>query len=51
MVYSSDDINQGWDGKYKGSLMNSDTYSYYVVVETYNNGQQLTKKGNILLLR
>jgi gliding motility-associated-like protein len=49
-VFFTDDINQGWDGYYKGQLQNIDTYVYYVEAEMYDGTIQ-TKKGNILLMR
>lgn len=49
-VFFTDDINQGWDGYYKGELQNIDTYVYYVEAEMYD-GNVITKKGNILLMR
>ncbi len=49
-VFFTDDINQGWDGYYKGQLQNIDTYVYYVEAEMYDGTTQ-TKKGNILLMR
>jgi gliding motility-associated-like protein len=50
LVFFTDDINQGWDGYYKGKLQNVESYAYSVVVETYE-GKQLTTKGLINLLR
>ena len=50
-VFTTTDINVGWDGTYKGKRQNMDTYAYYVKVETYIDPQPLTKKGNITLIR
>lgn len=49
-VFYTDDINQGWDGYYKGQLQNIDNYSYYVEAEMYD-GSVRTKKGYIMLIR
>jgi gliding motility-associated-like protein len=49
-VFESNSISQGWDGTYKGQPMNTGTYSYYLTVQTFN-GNNITKKGNIALIR
>ncbi|MDQ3191547.1 MAG: gliding motility-associated C-terminal domain-containing protein, partial [Bacteroidota bacterium] len=51
LVFSTDDINQGWDGKYKGVLQNIETYAYTVKAETFIDADPITKKGFIKLLR
>lgn len=50
LMFQTDDINQGWDGYYKGKLQNVETYAYSVIIETYD-GKNLTKKGMINLLK
>ncbi len=49
-IFTTDDINQGWDGTFKGIKQNIDTYAYTAKVETYS-GKALTKNGLINLLR
>lgn len=49
-VFTSTDVNKGWDGYFKGSLMPVGVYVYYLKA-VMNNGAQLTKKGTITLLR
>jgi gliding motility-associated-like protein len=49
-VFYTDDLNRGWDGTYKGKLQNIDSYAYTVTAEMWN-GQLMTKKGTITLLR
>lgn len=51
LVFSSNDINIGWDGTYKGKLQNTESYAYTVVVETYIDANPIEKKGFIKLLR
>jgi len=41
----------GWDGTFHGVPQNIDTYFWTVTVETWINGETLTKKGTIALLR
>jgi len=50
LVFTSTDVNKGWDGYYKGSLMPVGVYVYYLKA-AMNNGAQLNKKGTITLLR
>ena len=42
--------NTGWDGKFKGKDMDSDTY-FYTASYIDRNHQQQTKKGSVTLLR
>lgn len=50
MLFRSDNINVGWDGTYKGKNQPVGVYVYFVKA-VMNDGQQLTKKGTITLLR
>lgn len=50
LIFQTDDINEGWDGFYKGKPQNIDTYVWVATVE-YLDGQEQTKKGTINLLR
>lgn len=49
-VFRTDDIDEGWNGMYKGELQDIDTYTYYVKAEMWD-GSVESKKGNILLMR
>jgi gliding motility-associated-like protein len=49
LVYSSDDVNEGWNGFYRGKLQNSDTYTYTIEATTIH-GYKFEKKGTFLLL-
>ena len=50
LMFRSNDLDNGWDGTYKGKPQNMDTYAYYVKVKFYND-QIVDKKGTITLLR
>ena len=50
IVYESNRLEEGWDGKYRGQVQNIETYIYSVSVLTYQD-KVLTKKGNISLMR
>ncbi len=50
MVFETTDLNIGWDGYFRGKLMDPDVYDYYfkgVCVD----GQEKIQKGNVTLLR
>jgi gliding motility-associated-like protein len=50
-VYSSIDVNRGWDGTYKGQPMDVETYFYII---TYNCALEKTaqkQKGDFILVR
>lgn len=50
LVFQARDINIGWNGEYKGQLLQSGSYVYMV---TYRNaeGEEKMQKGTILLVR
>jgi gliding motility-associated-like protein len=50
LVFQSNDLSIGWDGKFKGKDQPIDTYIYTITIETMS-GQRLTKKGSVLLIR
>lgn len=50
MVFETTDKNQGWDGKFKGSLQPQEVYHYVLDVE-YSDSTNFSKKGDITLLR
>lgn len=49
-VYTSNNANDGWDGTYKGRLQPQDVYHYTLQIE-FTNGDKVSKKGDITLLR
>jgi gliding motility-associated-like protein len=50
LVFQSSNINNGWDGKFKGNLQPMDAYAYTLEVE-FSDKNRVTKKGDITLLR
>lgn len=50
LVFQSNDLSVGWDGKFKGKDQPIDTYIYTITIETMS-GNRLTKKGSVLLIR
>ncbi len=49
-VFEASSIVSTWDGTYKGKMMNTAVFVYYMKV-TFNNGKETIKKGNISLIR
>ncbi|MGN7820359.1 PKD domain-containing protein [Chitinophaga sp. 22536] len=47
---ATDDASAGWDGRYKGVLLNPDVFVYYAEV-VCDNGESTILKGNITLIR
>jgi gliding motility-associated-like protein len=50
IVFSTNDVNKGWDGNVNGHAQNTDTFVYLVKAETIH-GYKFEKKGEFLLLR
>ncbi len=50
LVFSSNNISQGWDGTNAGNSLNIETFTYQVRVQTYDN-TILTKAGTIKLIK
>jgi gliding motility-associated-like protein len=53
VVFSTSDINKGWDGTFKGKDQNSDTYFYILQYQCNDKGIISPKvaKGSIILIR
>ncbi|OFY71484.1 MAG: hypothetical protein A3G23_11255 [Bacteroidetes bacterium RIFCSPLOWO2_12_FULL_37_12] len=51
MVFQSSDINNGWDGNFKGKPQEMDTYIYYIIAKSSDTGEQIFQKGDVLLIR
>ncbi len=49
-VFYTEDITEGWDGTFKGKLMNSGTYVYRLT-GTLKYGEKVELKGNVTLTR
>ena len=49
-VYETNDINEGWDGTYKGQQAPVDTYGYYFTADCLQGGK-LSLKGNVTLVK
>jgi len=50
MVFSTTDVNKGWDGTFRGKAEDPAVFAYYLKV-TCIDKMQFEKKGNITLIR
>jgi gliding motility-associated-like protein len=50
LIYSSNDLKEGWDGTFQGVLQNVETYVYQVSALSYTD-ETLSKTGSFKLLR
>ena len=49
-VFETTDLTTGWDGTYRGKLLNTGVY-VYVIQGKFKSGDEVTQKGNVTLLR
>ncbi|MBL7771693.1 MAG: gliding motility-associated C-terminal domain-containing protein [Chitinophagaceae bacterium] len=49
-VFSTTNINEGWNGQYNGKLQPMGTY-VYMIDATTSTGKRFTKQGNVTLVR
>jgi gliding motility-associated-like protein len=50
LVFETTNINDGWDGRYNGKVLNTGVFAYYVEV-ICSNGQTTPIVGNVTLMR
>jgi gliding motility-associated-like protein len=50
VIYETNNIDDGWDGTYKGEIVPMGVYGY-VIQFTATNGQNITKKGSVMVVR
>jgi gliding motility-associated-like protein len=50
LIFESTDLTVGWDGSFKGKLMNPSVYVYHVEV-TYLDNDRKVAKGSVTLIR
>jgi gliding motility-associated-like protein len=51
IVFSTDDINTGWDGLHNGRVMNAGTFIWTVNATDLLTGSTIVKKGTVVLIR
>ncbi len=50
LIYTTSNMNSGWDGYYKGRLQDQGVY-YYIVKIRFMDGSEKTLKGDVTLIR
>jgi len=50
LLFETNNYKQGWDGTYKGSLVNQDVYSYKVLYTTIS-GEEKSHIGKVTLAK
>jgi len=50
LIYTTSNMNSGWDGYYKGRLQDQGVY-YYIVQISFMDGSEKTLKGDVTLIR
>ncbi len=51
LLFETNDINQGWDGNYRGVPQNNETYVYEVSVQSYISDEPILKSSTFKILR
>lgn len=51
LVYTTDDVTKGWDGKHNGRESEIGVYVYYLKGKSMTTGKKYFLKGNVTLLR
>ncbi|MCU0429729.1 MAG: PKD domain-containing protein [Cytophagaceae bacterium] len=50
LIYESTDLEEGWDGRFKGEIQNTDVYAFKVKVSTWRN-TEIVEEGYFNLVR
>ncbi|MFZ1636092.1 MAG: gliding motility-associated C-terminal domain-containing protein [Chitinophagales bacterium] len=50
VIFETDDVNEGWDGTYNNKTVEMGAYAYLITFIA-SNGQVITKKGNVTVVR
>jgi gliding motility-associated-like protein len=52
LIFDTKDLNEGWDGKYKGKIVQIDTYVYVIDYKTECSGEQTKKEiGHVNVIK
>ncbi|MGG9960568.1 gliding motility-associated C-terminal domain-containing protein [Ferruginibacter sp. SUN106] len=50
-VFTSNQINKGWDGKFKGVLQPAGVYAWLIRYRVFNNSMEYIEKGTLMMLQ
>jgi gliding motility-associated-like protein len=51
VIFESKDTEQGWDGSYNGTLVQSGTYTWKISLKSKNNDDRKIIVGNLTVIR
>lgn len=51
LIFESNDITQGWDGRYKGEVVQEETYVYVIDYTVECNGTVHNKTGHVNVVK
>jgi gliding motility-associated-like protein len=51
LVYETENMNEGWDGMFKGKIADPGVFGYYMKAKCNEEGDEIFKKGNVTLIR
>jgi len=51
VVFNSDNISKGWDGRINGEQQASGTFVWYATYKKEQNGKTIQRKGTVMLIR
>lgn len=49
-IFTSEQINKGWDGKYKGMLQPAGVYVWVIHYRVFNNSMEYIEKGTVMMI-
>ncbi len=50
LLFTTNNISQGWDGRFKGAMQPNETYMW-IIVGTNSSNERVQKRGMISLVR
>ena len=50
LIFSTTNMNEGWDGTHKGKKVEEETYVWRIVVVTKENGETIEKMGHVTVI-
>jgi len=51
LLFTTTDLNQGWDGRFKGVVQPNETYLWIVVGRTNSTNERVQRRGMITLVK
>jgi gliding motility-associated-like protein len=50
-VFTSNQIDKGWDGKFKGVLQPAGVYAWFIRYRVFNNSMEYIEKGTLIMIQ